>query len=272
MLAWSEPQSNDASLPASVLPSPIQRVALTAESAMQPSEEHETDASSNAIQACPAQGVSVDPLIALLLPVLLHKLNNATQLLTGVHALMQLAPEEDSLTRHGEDLAHTSRKVDDLGWLLALVASIGGANLMLDRREERGLDLLLGLLSDALRRDGVRLSPSESGRRMSPSVQCGWQLPWAVGAFLNAAARDLIDKRPPPEGCFEQLDWSMTSGDLETRFAVVGGAHVRELEPRLRDRFTQDADDSWRIEWDGSRAELVLPIKLLPRTHPPLEA
>ena len=102
----------------------------------------------------PSREASGEPLGRALLPVVLHKLNNATQLLTGLNALLALEGGEVTLEARGDDLAAVSRTVDELGWLVAVVASGSGADLLLERREPRGLEIVSRYVAKAARRAG----------------------------------------------------------------------------------------------------------------------
>ena len=88
-----------------------------------------------------------DPLAEALFPVLIHRLNNATQVLSALNAALGAGLDDALLGGSSENLAAASRDVHELGWLLGVLASAGGADLLLERRTlERG----------ALRGDGLR--------------------------------------------------------------------------------------------------------------------
>ncbi len=114
-----------------------------------------------------------DPLARAMLPVLLHRVGNAAQLLTALDAL----------------------------------ASASGARLLLDRRERSGLVPLVACVRACLRREGRDLAdPGHALPSLATGVGDGWQLPWAVGSLLYLAGRAL-----PPRGALAWT--IETSGD-----------------------------------------------------------
>ena len=97
------------------------------------------------MSAGPGASSAGDPLGAALLPVLLHRLGNAGQLLSALRSVLGLEGGERALHERADDLATTAREVEELGWALAALASASGADLLLARREPRGADILLDL-------------------------------------------------------------------------------------------------------------------------------
>jgi hypothetical protein len=120
-----------------------------------------------------------------LLPVLLHELNNHTQLLAALGAL---ARDPCGLGAHGDTLASAGRDVEELGWLLGLVAGGLGTDLLFERRERAGLAPLARLVRKALRREGRDL---ERADRALPELdpRLGWRAAWEIGIVLFAAGR-----------------------------------------------------------------------------------
>ncbi len=146
-----------------------------------------------------------DPLARALLPALIHKLGNATQLLTGLNAMLALDGGEELFAGRSSDLARCSGDVRDLGWALAVVASGSGSNLLLDRREPRGLEIILPLLGEASRRArGVRVSLPTPLPELTPATLSGWELPWGIASLLLAGTEDAGGDR---------LDWSLAPID-----------------------------------------------------------
>ena len=90
-----------------------------------------------------------DPTARVLLPVLLHEVNNATQLLVGLRAILELPGGEAMFNSRADDLARTSAMMDDLGFALAVVATAGGANMLLARRDERSIQIMWELTCQA---------------------------------------------------------------------------------------------------------------------------
>jgi len=170
-----------------------------------------------------------DPLTAALLPVVIHQLNNATQLLANLHALLSLGGADELLRARSDDLTETARSVHELGYVLAVLASASGADLLLERREARGLEWMLESVRHGLRRDGHDLADCPAALPLlSAAVGDGWELPWAVGSLLHAAGQTTVAK--------ERLGWSLeedTDG-WELLLPGVSTADLAEL-PALVD-------------------------------------
>ncbi len=159
-----------------------------------------------------------DPLARAMLPVLLHRIGNASQLLSNLDALLEVRPV--ALEERPEDLAAAGEIVDDVGWLLALLASASGARLLLDRREAHGLEPLVACVRACLRREGRDLDATTSPLpRLSPRVGSGWELPWAFASMLYLSGREL-----PPRG---SLAWSIEPRGDVWRLACAKTTDVR---------------------------------------------
>jgi len=191
-----------------------------------------------------------------MLPVLLHRVANATQHLNGLTALLALDP--DALGSRGGDLAETSDLVDETGWLLALLASAHGAGLLLARRERHGLRPLVACVRECLRREGRDLGdPGTPLPDLAPDVANGWQLPWALGTWLYESGRSL-----PPGG---SLSWTLRMSEQGTRFETAAVS----VDPSfLRRRLERDLPRSV-LSLGGGGWSLSLPAGwLLPSAHP----
>ena len=134
-------------------------------------------------------GQSGSALAAALMPVLLHKLSNATQLLSGLNTLLATRGGAQLALARAEDMARASSRIEDLGWILAVIASASDADLVLERRERRGLALFVGVLQEALRRQRreLRVEPEELPD-LAPGVLSGWELPWGLCSLVLASA------------------------------------------------------------------------------------
>ena len=140
--------------------------------------------------AAPGSRALRDPLARAMLPVLLHRIGNASQLLSNLEALLEIRPA--ALDERSEDLAAAGEIVDDAGWLLALLASASGARLLLDRREAHGLGPLLACVRACLRREGRDLEASSGPLpALAPGVASGWEFPWYVASVLYLSGREL---------------------------------------------------------------------------------
>ena len=139
----------------------------------------------------PAASKTSDPVARVLLPVLLHEVNNATQLLVGLRAILELPGGEAMFNSRADDLGRTSHMMDDLGFALAVVATAGGANMLLARRDERSVRILWDLTKQALTRGGgVTITDLGEPPLIASAALGGWQLTWSVAALLIAASGD----------------------------------------------------------------------------------
>jgi hypothetical protein len=186
-----------------------------------------------------------------MLPVLLHRVANASQLLSGIDALLAVDP--DALDRRADDLASAGEIVDEIGWLLALLASASGAHLLLDRRERAGLASLVACVRACLRREGRDLDlPAGPLPLLSPDVIDGWQLPWAVGSLLYLAGCSL-----PPRA---SLRWAIGLRG-ETWRVECDDEPGSDLKHRLEHRMTRPLEGlpAARLSREGNLVALELP-------------
>ncbi len=95
-----------------------------------------------------------------LIPALVHRINNTTQLLVLLR-LVLAEPDDGVLTSAGPSLAHASREAEEQGWLLGLLARSLGTDLLLAREERDGLAATLKLLAEALQRQRKQLALPE---------------------------------------------------------------------------------------------------------------
>lgn len=140
-----------------------------------------------------------DALAQLLLPVLLHRLNNVTQVLAGVNSLVRLTGSPAPLVQCAGDVEHAGAALGRLGWLVHALSRGLGAPIGAERREEQGLEWLLDLVVEALRREGRELERPGALPRLPPG--CGVSECWEIARELHAAAMGA-----PPRAA---LDWSV---------------------------------------------------------------
>lgn len=178
-----------------------------------------------------------DPLAEAMVPVLLHRLNNATQILTSLNSLLALGPDGRALFEaRASDLAYASERVDELGWCLAVAASALGADLLLARRDRAGLVALVDLVGEVLRRDGRALAkPAGALPVLCGDVAHGWQLPWAFASWLWASGSALESGRA--------LEWHVDSADDRVR--LVCHAPWSEAHARARDAWQTRLPGAW---------------------------
>jgi hypothetical protein len=101
---------------------------------------------------------TIDPrLAAALLPALVHRINNTTQLLVVLRSLLA-DPDDGVLAVAGPDLARAAAEAEQQGWLLGILARSVGTDVLLAREERRGLGTALALVAEALRRERKELT------------------------------------------------------------------------------------------------------------------
>ena len=176
------------------------------------------------VPAAPDQTRGPDPLTEALLPVLLHELANVTQNLTGLNSILTMDGGAELFAGRQEDLVRSGQMAEDLGWAMAVLGSACGCNLLLARREPRGLSILFYLLQKACRREGLEVQPCPPDLpHLAPVCLDGWQLPWALASILLQGARD------------GGGDWNLTARGTRWLFSLradpsAGAAAARLVE------------------------------------------
>ncbi len=123
-----------------------------------------------------------DELARVLLPALLHRLNNVTQVLAGVNSLVRVSGSPAALVERAGDLEHAGGALERLGWLVGALARGMGTGIGAPREDERALEWLVDLLAESLRREGRELS----GPRTLPRADFAQS--WELARGLLAAA------------------------------------------------------------------------------------
>lgn len=159
-----------------------------------------------------------DLLGRLLVPRLLVELSRATEELERLREELAAPRQVDG--DPSRELEAVGERVEELGWCLALVASAAGMDLVLERREERGLLVVVELLARALSDDGVELEHGAGPAWLAPGVPRGWSLPWAVASLLLAAVL---------EGGAGRYRWSVEPGQECWRVRLPGGRAPADL-------------------------------------------
>ena len=201
----------------------------------------------------------LDPLASGLLPALLHRLANTTQLLSGLNSLALLGMGEDLWRERASDVEAACEQAEELGYLLAVVGSGGGADLLGTRRSPQGLRWTVGLLREGLRRRGLDLGPDpEPWPLLASAAPEGWRLPWAVAELLWMASEGMA-----PDAV---LSWSLEAdGEAHRLLIRPDGASAPSkawramLEERLAAASLEILDDTWR---------LIIPGDWLREAHP----
>jgi len=129
---------------------------------------------------------SSDPLTKALLPVLVHEVKGATQLLVGLRSILDVPGGEALFEKRAPDLSETSERMHELGFAMAVLSTANGADMLMSRREATGLRTLVDLARRAASFDGGS-TPQMTGDvpLIAPSALDGWQIPWAGGALIG---------------------------------------------------------------------------------------
>lgn len=184
------------------------------------------------------------------MPVLLHRIRNATQLISGLNGMLAYEEAGAILEERAGDLASASQSAEETGWLLGLLASSLDTDLLMARCHARGLESFLHLVRDALRREGREIAwPADPLPSLAPRVGEGWHLAWAVGALLWWTARAL------PDGC--ALRWSLEPAaegwQLSAEGPVDDGTRslAEDLRQSLPDADFAAGEGGWSLRIPG---------------------
>ncbi len=190
-------------------------------------------------------------LARLLLPALLHRLNNVTQVISGVNSLVRITGERGVIAEHAEDLDESARGLERLGWLLGLLGRQRGTDLLLARREPRGPEWLLDLAREALRRERRDLAAPDPGSlAIATEAPGAMDLAWTITAWLVAAAQAAPER--------ECLTWGIRACGASVHVAAArapaeAAALVRSLAQRVPTAGLAEEPDG--------RVALVLPAE-----------
>ena len=141
-----------------------------------------------------ASDSSSDPLVAQLLPVVVHEVNNATQLLVGLKAMLQIPGGDALFAARADDLASTSTRMGDLGLAMAILATAAGADMLMARRDPRSIQILWSLAIKAVQRQsGTEIHVDGTPPLTRPDALDGWQVAWAAASLPIIAAAPGVD-------------------------------------------------------------------------------
>ena len=173
-----------------------------------------------------AAETSSDPLVARLLPVVVHEVNNATQFLVGLKAMLEIPGGDALFASRANDLASTSARMGDLGLAMAILATASGADMLMARRDPRSIEILWGLAIKAVQRDSAaEVEVSGAPPRTRPDALDGWQVAWSAASLPVLCA-----------GSSEASEWSWAwrdDGSLIGRSETDAGIDARVLTPLL---------------------------------------
>jgi hypothetical protein len=179
---------------------------------------------------------------AALMPIALHELNNATQFLSMLHSVTSSDPNSDVLEGSAANLARTGESVEDLGLLMAILSTAAGSDLLLERRSERGVAVVLAAVQKLVRKNGRDLSfANQANEVLTSSEGKGWELPWAVGAAVWLTANNLPESEAL-ELSFEDEAWIIrcVQGPDIKRHATS----VAEIAPLIK---VSVEEGSWKL-------------------------
>ena len=183
-----------------------------------------------------------------LLPVLLHRIRNTTQLLAGVNALLAVDAARPLSPVRADDLLEASRQAEELGWLLGVLSGGLGAELAETRRVSGGLAATLELVRDALRRAGGELAlPSAALPELASPPRPGSLCLAVAGLVWHAALgaeRAALAIERAPDAWLLRLTCSrpfrLAERDLLSRIpAARCTAEALGLEPRAARRLAR---------------------------------
>jgi hypothetical protein len=129
------------------------------------------------------------------LPVLLHKLNNVTQVFSGLNSLLTVTKDASLLTERAGDLEYAGAQLHRLGWVVGMLGASQGADLLLARREAQALRWSLEALCELYGREGRRLELPERLPRVTPTEaepRVCWELLVWVRAHASAAQSRIL--------------------------------------------------------------------------------
>ncbi|MCZ6464391.1 MAG: hypothetical protein O7A09_08625 [Proteobacteria bacterium] len=165
---------------------------------------------------------ATEDLLAAILPVVLERMQRATRRLRACSE--EIARDPGFAARHGRglpELEKVQRDSEKLGWMMGVLASASGEDLLLTRREPFGIALVFELVAESLEKEGHVLEPAPTNLpEVAPDVGAGWRLPWVFGVLLRHAGACI------PPGAL--LEWGLERGQdtLELVFPDAVAATV----------------------------------------------
>lgn len=172
--------------------------------------------------------------------MLVHRLNNATQLISGVNSLVAIEGAEALLAARWQDLHSVSTEAHALGWVLAVLASAAGNDMLLERREPTGLEPMLQLVDHALRREGRRLGECDGPLpRLAPHFGHGWEIPWAIASTIFAGHAALPVTESALEGGGPHFGFRLGEGHDQLELATGSDAGASGALADCRERILE---------------------------------
>lgn len=148
-------------------------------------------------ETSPLQDAS-EELLAEIVPVVVERMRSVSRRLE--ECSRKLTKDADGVARGGRgfgELERVQEESEQLGWLMGVLASASGEDLLLARRERYGVALLVDLVGEVLGEEGRALDPLPTELPdLAPQLTDGWRLPWGVGLLFRLAAHSLPDGAP----------------------------------------------------------------------------
>jgi hypothetical protein len=193
-------------------------------------------------EAGPLQDATED-LLAHVLPVVLDRMRRTSARLAAVSAKLQRESEGLLVARAGAHLEEVQAESETLGWILGVLASAAGDDLLLARREPYGVALVADVVGEVLAAEGRALEPDASAfPDVAPRLEDGWRLPWTIGLLLRLCARTLPPGTP--------VRWRFDRGPIHASL-VFPGVHPEGAAPLLCDLEALLPGAEARVEEEG---------------------
>jgi hypothetical protein len=193
-------------------------------------------------EAGPLQDAT-EELLSQALPVVLERMRRASTKLSSCAR---------KLTREAEGVGHSvnlarledvQTESETLGWILGVLASADGDDLLLARREPFAIALLADVIGEVLASEGRALDPDASCfPDIAARIEDGWRLPWTVGLLVRLAANALPDHAP--------VRWRFDHGPMRSEL-VLEATPSEDAAPLLCELETLLPGAQTRIEADG---------------------
>ena len=178
-------------------------------------------------EAGPLQDAT-EELLGQVLPVVLERMRVASAKLS--ECSRRLARESSESRRRGagmDQLEGVQEESETLGWVLGVLASAAGDDLLLARREPYGIARVVDLVGEVLAAEGRALDPDATlFPDVAPRLEDGWRLPWTVGLLVRLASRSLAPDDP--------VRWRFERAPIRS-LLMFPGAHPDGAAPLLAD-------------------------------------
>ncbi|HTF87902.1 MAG TPA: hypothetical protein VK843_05800 [Planctomycetota bacterium] len=181
---------------------------------------------------------------ALALGALLERIAASTHSMVELRLQLQSEDPMAALSNAHADLTSTCAELESQGWLFGLFARELGSDVLFERRERRGLEIVLGLVRDILAREGRSLDLPRLPELDSNDERCA-TICAVIARCVHAAHQAPVAPT-----------WRFIRGEEGTSL-VFGGVAAPGLEPALREGAARIPGA--KLEFDSRRRLLLLP-------------